>query len=83
MQDEAPGERERTQEEIEEEYLQKHKNLRKHWVFPLDFPNFDVIQAYKEPAVDQSLEKFSWGDPDFNEIRAFAKTQLGWRPTEI
>ena len=42
-----------------------------------------MIKAYKEPAVDPSLEKFSWGDPDFNEIRDFAKTKLGWRPTEI
>ena len=42
-----------------------------------------MIKAYKEPAVDPSLEKFSWGDPDFSEIRDFAKTKLGWRPTEI
>ena len=52
-------------------------------MFPLDFPNFEVIQAYREPAVDKSLEKFSWGEPDFNEIRDFAKAKLGWRPTEI
>ena len=42
----------RTQDEIEREFVEKHKNLRKHWEFPMDFPNFDIIKAYKDPSVD-------------------------------
>ena len=81
--DERPEERARSREEIEEEFQQKHKNLRKHWAFPMDFPNFNVIKAYQEPAIDPSLETFSWGDPKFDDIREFAKDKLNWRPKDI
>ena len=64
--------RERSQTEIEKEYLRKHRNLRKHWVFPADFPNFEVIKAFKQPNVDRSKDTFTWGVPDFSKIRTFA-----------
>ena len=75
--------RERTQEEIEQEYLHKHRNLRKHWVFPDDFPNFEVIKAFKKPNVDQSKDTFTWGNPEFDKIRTFAQRQLNWRQSEV
>ncbi len=34
---------ERPDTEIEREYKEKHKNWRKHWEFPPDFPSNDVI----------------------------------------
>ena len=80
LEDEA---RERSQNEIEKEYLRKHRNLRKHWIFPEDFPNFEVIKAYKEPNVDRSEESLTWGKPDFGQIRRFVKTELNWRESEI
>ena len=49
----------------------------------MDFPNFNVIKAYKEPAVDKSLESFTWGEPDFKAIRSFARMKLNWRPNDI
>ena len=75
--------RERSQSEIEKEYLRKHRNLRKHWIFPEDFPNFEVIKAYKEPNVDRSKESLTWGKPDFSQIRRFVLNELNWREAEV
>lgn len=73
----------RSQTEIEREYLKQHRNLRKYWVFPADFPNFEVINAFKSPNVDNSKESFNWGTPDFSKIKTFAQKQLGWRESEM
>ena len=37
-----------------------------------------VIEAYTNPIVDKSLEKFAWGHPDAETIREFAKQTFGW-----
>lgn len=37
-----------------------------------------VVQAYLYPQVDQSKEKFTWGQPDEESIRDFAKNTFGW-----
>lgn len=42
------------------------------------FPNLNVVKAYLEPAVDKSLEEFSWGVPDEESIYEFTKIKLGW-----
>lgn len=55
----------RDQTQIERDFLRKHRNFRKHWVFPLDFPNFEVVKAYRNPPVNENLNKFGWGEPDF------------------
>ena len=34
-----------------------HKNFKKQWELPDDFPNLKVIEAYKDPNVDKSTEK--------------------------
>ena len=34
---------ERSQEQIEREYLQKHLHLLKHSIFLEDFPNFEIV----------------------------------------
>ena len=49
----------------------------------MDFPNFHVVEAYRNPVVDKSLEKFSWGETDFKCIKSFAKTKLNWNPNDI
>ncbi|CAG9566583.1 unnamed protein product [Danaus chrysippus] len=43
-----------------------------------DFPSVRVVQAYFEPNVEKSSEKFSWGDPDITELREYAKAKFGW-----
>lgn len=34
------------------------------------------------PKVDESNEKFSWGDPNWDAVRTFAIKSLGWQERE-
>ncbi|XP_037041965.1 DNA repair protein complementing XP-G cells homolog [Bradysia coprophila] len=43
-----------------------------------DFPNRRVVEALLKPIVDESDEKFTWGQPDAESIRELAKTTFGW-----
>ena len=36
------------------------------------------MDAYLRPAVDESRERFSWGDLDLQGLREFARTKFGW-----
>lgn len=74
---------ERDQTQIERDFLRRHRNFRKHWVFPLDFPNFEVVKAYRNPPVNESIQKFGWGDPDFFKLRELAEQKMNWRSSEI
>jgi DNA excision repair protein ERCC-5 len=74
---------ERDLTEIEKEYKEKHKNWRKHWEFPIDFPNHEIIKAYKDPNIDDSDSAFSWGKPDFRELREMALRNFSWTGREI
>lgn len=42
------------------------------------FPNIQVVDAYLEPKVDKSKEKFSWSTPNVVGITDFAKERFGW-----
>lgn len=44
----------------------------------LDFPNKAVINAYLNPIVNESNEKFSWGTPEVELIVQFAQTNFDW-----
>lgn len=46
------------------------------------FPSKDIAEAYLHPIVDQSDDKFSWGYPDSETIREFAKRNFGWTKTK-
>lgn len=46
------------------------------------FPSKDIADAYLHPIVDQSDDKFSWGHPDCETIREFAKRNFGWTKTK-
>ena len=74
---------ERPDSEIEKEYKDKHKNWRRHWEFPPDFPSTEVIKAYELPYVDESKDKFTWGVPAFKELRDFAMRNLNWSNREL
>jgi len=37
-----------------------------------------VINAYADPSVDNSLEEFSWGRPEFDLIRQLCAQLFGW-----
>ena len=42
------------------------------------FPNVQVVDAYLDPKVDKSNEKFSWSIPNAVAITDFAKERFGW-----
>ncbi|GFN74040.1 endonuclease-reverse transcriptase [Plakobranchus ocellatus] len=42
------------------------------------FPSEAVVDAYMNPTVDDSLEKFSWAAPDLDLLREFCKFKFGW-----
>lgn len=45
---------------------------------PNDFPNPLVIDAYYHPAVDDSKQKFMWGQPQLDSLRIFLMEAFGW-----
>ncbi|CAH1183769.1 unnamed protein product [Phaedon cochleariae] len=60
------------------------KNKLKNITFSDNFPSLQVVQAYLEPTVENSKEKFSWDKPDAVALALFAKEKFGWgsRKTE-
>ncbi|XP_063529448.1 DNA excision repair protein ERCC-5 homolog [Cydia strobilella] len=43
-----------------------------------DFPSIRVVQAYMEPNVEQSEDKFTWGELDITVLRDYTKSKFGW-----
>lgn len=64
----------------ESKYL---KNLRNRITLPEDFPSKLVREAYLNPVVDKSTEKFEWSEPDFEKITKFAIQRFGWSKEKI
>ena len=66
------------------EYKMKHKQMVKHWEFPIGFPSHDVMKGYIEPNVDrlQGVE-LEWKAPDYQNLKKLALNQLNWHPKEI
>ncbi|CAG4997697.1 unnamed protein product [Parnassius apollo] len=48
-----------------------------------DFPSMRVVQAYLEPNVEKSDEKFTWGKMDITILRDYAKTKFGWSQNKL
>lgn len=61
------------------EFKNKHKSARRRWTAPEGFPSDAVLQAYTNPVVDKSADKFSWGLPDVARLVAFCSQNFGWR----
>jgi len=78
--------------EVEGEDQEKHKgpsplkrkllNMRKNLEMGSDFPNPHVIEAYLQPQVDVSEEKFIWNLPDLDSLRTLAQKKFGWPQTK-
>uniref|UniRef100_A0A1A9WFY6 XPG N-terminal domain-containing protein n=1 Tax=Glossina brevipalpis TaxID=37001 RepID=A0A1A9WFY6_9MUSC len=47
------------------------------------FPNIKVIEAYVTPTIDTNRETFTWGDPDVESIREFARQSFGWTTDKV
>ncbi|KAL7558793.1 hypothetical protein ACA910_018294 [Epithemia clementina (nom. ined.)] len=64
------------------QFHEKHKTARTRWIVPPNFPADSVIQAYLNPVVDKSSEKFSWGVPDVEALVHFCAKHIGWAADE-
>lgn len=60
---------------------QKHLTLKrklKNVKISQHFPSLKVIEAYLDPKIETSKEKFSWAKPDKVGLIDFAKEKFGW-----
>ncbi|CAE6394403.1 unnamed protein product [Rhizoctonia solani] len=48
-----------------------------------EWPNPKVREAYLEPAVDGSEERFQWGLPDLDGLRRFLGDELSWATEKV
>ncbi|KAF8604529.1 PIN domain-like protein [Ceratobasidium sp. AG-I] len=48
-----------------------------------EWPNPKVREAYLDPAVDQSEERFQWGLPDLDGLRQFLGEELSWNTSKV
>ncbi|KAG9087167.1 DNA repair protein rad2, partial [Ceratobasidium sp. UAMH 11750] len=48
-----------------------------------EWPNPKVREAYLDPTVDQSEEKFEWGLPDLDGLRQFLGEELLWNASKV
>ncbi|CAD8184137.1 unnamed protein product [Paramecium octaurelia] len=69
--------------EKERMYKELHKNYKKYWELPSDFPNIEVINGYKKPRIDESLEQFTWGKPAVEKIIEFCSQQLRYSQERV
>ena len=65
------------------EYKLYHRNFKKHWELPENFPDYRVIDAYEKPCVDLSLEKFEWGTPDIENIQDMCSKRFSWDENRV
>ncbi|XP_062548335.1 DNA excision repair protein ERCC-5 [Armigeres subalbatus] len=54
------------------------KSKLKNIEFTEGFPSSGVVEAYLFPTVDSNKEPFSWGYPEVESLRDFAKQKFGW-----
>ncbi len=66
-----------------QEFKQKHKNIRKSWVLPEDFPSQEVIDSYQRPTLDDSKSKFTFMSPDFSMLESLCLRKFGWDEVKI
>lgn len=48
-----------------------------------NFPDEKVYDAYINPEVDTSMEKFSWGRPDLDALREYCKERFAWNQSKV
>ena len=64
--------------EKEQVFHRKHHTARTRWIAPKHFPDTKVLNAYLNPVVDNSTERFTWGVPDLDGLIAFCHSHMGW-----
>lgn len=63
-------------------FHRKHHSARTRWTAPKFFPDPKVLNAYSNPVVETSEEKFTWGIPDMDRLVLFCSKFVGWPPEE-
>ncbi|KAL9708422.1 hypothetical protein quinque_011940 [Culex quinquefasciatus] len=58
------------------------KSKLKNIEFTEGFPSSAIVEAYLYPTVDGNKDAFSWGYPDAESLRDFAKQKFGWPQTK-
>lgn len=59
-------------------YTSKVKQKMSQVMLMESFPNEKVYEAYLNPEVDESREKFSWAVPNVEALRTFTSEKFGW-----
>lgn len=44
---------------------------------------FQVVQAYLEPRIERSEDKFTWGELDITILRDYTKAKFGWSQNKL
>ncbi|CAL1294661.1 unnamed protein product [Larinioides sclopetarius] len=52
-------------------------------VLPENFPDEKISDAYLNPAIDDSTEKFTWGRPDLDALRDYTRERFGWNKAKV
>lgn len=63
---------------VRRRFCWKHRNMKRNWDVREGFPNPTVHEAYMNPAIDSSTEKFRWGKINFKELAKFCWDKFGW-----
>lgn len=64
-------------------YKNQHRRTRQNWVFPDNFPNPQVAEAYLKPAVAEfEAGACEWGRPDLHGLRHFCLHKFGWEQSK-
>uniref|UniRef100_A0A1Q3F4H8 Putative dna repair protein complementing xp-g cells n=1 Tax=Culex tarsalis TaxID=7177 RepID=A0A1Q3F4H8_CULTA len=58
------------------------KSKLKNIEFTEGFPSSAIVEAYLYPTVDGNKDALSWGYPDAESLRDFAKQKFGWPQTK-
>eukprot|EP00762_Andalucia_godoyi_P006828 ANDGO_00937.mRNA.1 DNA repair protein UVH3 len=65
-------------------FFDRFASYRRHFELPNDsWPDPTVIDAYKKPAVDTSLEAFKWGNIRYDLLDAYCRDRFRWGPDTI
>ncbi|KAG8790586.1 DNA repair protein rad2 [Ceratobasidium sp. 428] len=72
-----------TETDLKTTFRKRFKKKFKTLHLTEEWPNPKVREAYLEPTVDQSEEKFQWGLPDLDGLRQFLGEELSWNVTKV
>ena len=64
------------------EFMEKHKNYKKVWVLPNNFPDRHVINAFLDPLVSVD-NRIDFGEPDLQKIAQFSRDCFGFEAEEV